>query len=421
MLAAIGLGAPATALSGPAAASALSFAEALALADEAPVVAAARTSVKVKRAIDAHVSRLPYNPQLGAQAGYRRELSGGGVDVLLSVAQNFNLSGYGAARRRSIRAEEEALAAEVEHARLRQRLQCARSWTSLWGAAAALHEAQTEISLMSEFVAKIERGAQAGALIQVDVAEARAYLTEVRLQALTVEGETFELGLELARSIGRAGQAPLLPAGPLPEPALPELSPRLRARLLAQAEELPEARLPALAAHSERLRADEAKAQHGAQLAVGAQWMHEPTAPHTILGTVSLQLPIFDHGERDRADYLAGAERLRGAAVDARTAAQTELLAALHELEHSREIWIHLNASMLPATTANLQLRERLLQAGEGTVLEVLLARRSLAAARARAARAQAVHSFSRYKLWLYLQQLGVVDAAADASPAVGP
>ena len=160
-------------------------------------------------------------------------------------------------------------------------------------------------------------------------------------------------------------------------------------------------------------------ADRAVMIMLGAQWVHEPAAPHTILGTAQLQLPIFDHGEREQADYLASAERLRGAAADARTAGQTELLAALHELEHSREIWTHLNTSILPAITANLQLRERLLQAGEGTVLEVLLVRRSLAATRGRAARAQAVHSFSRYKLWLYLQQLGLGDAAADSSRAV--
>ena len=421
VLAAILLGAPWAVTPAAATTPALSFAEALALADDAPAVAAARASAKVKRAVDAHISRLPYNPQFGAQLGYRRELDGGGVEALLSVAQSFSLSGYGAARLRSVRAEEAALDAEMERTRLRQRLLCARSWTALWGAAAALHEAQSEIDLMSEFVAKIERGAQVGALIQVDVAEARAYLTEARLQALTVEGEVIELGLELARGIGRVGEAPLLAAGPLPEPVLPELSSRLRARLLARADELPEARLQALLTESERLRTAEAKAQRGTQLMLGAQWVHEPAAPHTILGTATLQMPIFDHGERERADYLASTERLRGAAADARTAAQTELLAALHELEHSREIWTHLNTSILPAIAVNLQLRERLLQAGEGTVLEVLLVRRSLAAARARAARAQAVHSFSRYKLWLYLQQLGTGDAATDSSRAVVP
>ena len=63
-----------------------------------------------------------------------------------------------------------------------------------------------------------------------------------------------------------------------------------------------------------------------------------------------------------------------------------------------------------------------LLQAGEATVLEVLLARRSLAAIRGRAARARAALSFARYKLWLYFQQLGVTDATAGSrSPSEGP
>ena len=88
--------------------------------------------------------------------------------------------------------------------------------------------------------------------------------------------------------------------------------------------------------------------------------MHEPSAPSTILGTLTLQLPIFDHGERERADALASAERLHGAAADALLSAKTELLSTLHELEHSREICEHLTTSVLPASETNLRLRERL-------------------------------------------------------------
>src|ERR1700712_2280007 len=67
-------GLPATA-----AESVLSFEEAVTQADQAPLVTAALASEHVKRELDAHVSRLPFNPQLGAQAGYRRELTAQGV------------------------------------------------------------------------------------------------------------------------------------------------------------------------------------------------------------------------------------------------------------------------------------------------------------------------------------------------------
>ena len=415
---AAGLAAPPTT-----AAPALSFDEAIALADRTPTVAAVQQSARVKRQLDARISRLPYNPQLGVQVGYRRELVEAGVAAMVSVAQGFNLDGYGAARLRSAHAEEATLDAEVTAARLRQRLLGARSWTALWGATAAQREAEIEVGVMGEFLVRIERGAQAGALIQVDVTEARAYLAEARLQALTIEGEVFELGLEVARSVGRATDAPLVPAGPLPEPALPELSKAVRDHLLTLAGELPEPRARRLMSEGERLRAAETRAQRGTQLTLGAQWVHEPSAPSTVLGTLTLQLPVFDHGERERADVLASAERLHGAAADALLSAKTELVATLHEVEHSREIWEHLTASMLPASETNLRLRERLLQAGEGTVLEVLLARRSLAAIRGRAARARAALSFARYKLWLYFQQLGITDAtvAGSKSPSEGP
>ena len=40
----------------------------------ASAVTAAQQSARIKRQLDARISRLPYNPQLGAQVGYRREL-----------------------------------------------------------------------------------------------------------------------------------------------------------------------------------------------------------------------------------------------------------------------------------------------------------------------------------------------------------
>jgi outer membrane protein TolC len=398
----------------------LSFDEALRLADQSPAVVTALASAREKREGDAHVSRMTANPQVTAQLGYRREDVKQGFDAQASLLQGFHLEGYGAARRRSVTAEEAVLDADAEAVRLRQRLWCARSWLALWGATQAHAEAEREVDLAGELLARSERAAAAGALTQVDVSEARAYLAEARLAALGSEGEVFDLGLELARSMGRTATEPPRLVGSPPELLAGKLAPALRERLLASAGALPEVRSRLQGERAERLRAAEARAQRGAQLSVGAQWFHEPSAPYTLLGTLQLQLPLFDHGERESTDYLASAERLRGAAADAQRSAESELVAMMHELDHSREIWEELTLHLVPAAENTVRLRERMLAVGEGTVLEALLARRSLAAAQGRAARARATLSYNGYRLWFYGQLLGIADLFFDGTSPKG-
>ena len=302
---------------------------------------------------------------------------------------------------------------------LRQRQAAAKAWLAVWAAHEALHEAEHEVTVMSDFLTKIEHGAQVGTHTQVDVAEARAYLSEARLQALTIEGEAFDQGVELGRVLGIPTATPLLASGDPLQPPLPELGPQTRQLLLNRTETLPEVAWRQQQAQAELLRAAETQAQHGTQLQLGAQWTREPNVPYAILGTAQLQLPVFNRGERDRGEQLATAARLRGLAQDAAVTARTELVMTLHEVEHSHELWLQLHNHTVPASETNLRLRERLLQVGEGTVLETLLARRAVAAAKGRAARAWATLSLARYKLWLYWQALGSPQPTAE--PALTP
>ena len=397
----------------------LTFADAVALADKAPQVVAARDALARKREQNSHISRLTNNPQLGTQLGYRREGEGGGTEAQVSLQQAFNLSGYGQAARHSADTEAAALVAEAATVQLRQRQAAAKAWLAVWAAHEALHEAEHEVTVMSDFLTKIEHGAQVGTHTQVDVAEARAYLSEARLQALTIEGEAFDQGVELGRVLGVPTTTPLVASGDPLQPPLPELGPQTRQLLLNRTETLPEVAWRQQQAQAELLRAAETRAQYGTNLQLGAQWVREPNVPYAILGTAQLQLPVFNRGERDRGEQLATAARLRGLAQEAAVTARTELVMTLHEVEHSHELWLQLANHTVPASETTLRLRERLLQVGEGTVLETLLARRAVAAAKGRAARAWATLSLSRYKLWLYWQALGSPQPTAE--PAVTP
>ena len=387
---------------------AVGFDEAQALAEQAPVVQAARAALTAKRAMDARISGMTQNPQLYAQLGYRQEVSAGGLEVQGQVQQGVNLAGLGAARQRSVALEEHALAQAARAAAFAQRLRAAQAWTVLWGAQAALGEAEREAQLAAEFLARVQAGAQAGALTQVDVAEAQTYAAESRVAVLTLEGECFDGALELGRAVGAA--EPLRADGPLPEKVLPpglvqDGETEARARLLAAAERLPEAAARLGESEAERAREREAHAQKGTVLSLGVLGLREPVVPYAVLGTLQLTLPVFDRGERERGDLVASHARLRGAAETAARGARTDLTQVLHEHTHTREVWAELRDHGVPAGERAVRLRERLLGAGEGTALELILARRGLLALRARAARAEAAHHGAQARLWLYVRE----------------
>lgn len=382
----------------------LSFAEAMQRSQKAPAVREVEAALSVKRAVDRELGSLTLNPQLSLESGYRNDTGGRGVVVQAAVQQGFHLSGYAAARRRSTKNEEAALVAEVRAALLRQRLGAARLWTELWGTAQAEQLTREEAELARQALLRTERLAQGGAATQVDVATARSYLAEVEARRLAIEGEAVEQGLLLGRWLG-LGEA--VRSQGEPEAArLPGLTETLVAEALRRSALLPEPALRRAAEQVERARAREVTAQRGTQLWIGAMALHEPTAPWAAFGTMSLSLPLFDRGERERADLLSAAARLRVGAESAESGAQVELRQALHDVEHFGELSKLLDETLLPSSSREVALRERLLGTGDGTILEVLLARRSLLAARAQAARIRASLAGSRHRLALYLSAL---------------
>lgn len=402
----------------------IGFAAALELAERSPLLRETAAGLASKRALDRQVSTLTVNPQAAVQLGYRRVSDAErGVDVQVSLQQGFNLAGYAAARAASMQREESAQEAELRALRLGRRLAVARAWLTLWGAEEALAAARIEQQAMTELLERVERAAKAMALTRTDVAEARAYLGEARLAALNIEGEVFELGLELGRLVGQGGPAgveagQLVAAGGPPEIALPEVTPELLAQLLRRVESLPGCQLRRLQADAERAHDAEAQAARGTQLNVGVLGLHEPATPYALMGTLSVTLPLFERGQRERAEILGRLGRLQGEAQEALLVQRAELLFAVHDVQHSHEQWEQLQLQVVPASSETLALRERLLGASDGTVLEVILARRAAAAARGRLGRSLAAHSFARYRLWLYLQALGLV--AGDGSAPTG-
>lgn len=401
------------------AADALTFDAAIERASSAPHVRAAQQATAEKRDMDRRISSLTGNPQLSFQGGYRvTPNSERGPEGQLSLTQPVHLSRYGTARRTSAATETQALSEEARALVLNQRLSAGRAWCAVWGAQEAFAEARREVTLSEELQRRVQQAATLGALTRADVAEVRTYVAEARLAALSLEGESFDLSIELARVVVVGG--PVRAEGPLPDlPESPTPDPHPTAAELSR---FPTVALRRLLAQAEQSRLIELKAARAPLLQVGAMLSLQPspidssgatqaTQAWSLLGAAALTMPLFDRGERERGPLVASARKLAGEAQSEAGRAQAELALAWHEVEHSGEVLQLLREQLVPAAVDSAQLRELAFKAGDATVVEVLLARRAAAAARGRLKRAESVHAYARYKLKLLYDSLQPGDA----------
>lgn len=119
-----------------------------------------------------------------------------------------------------------------------------------------------------------------------------------------------------------------------------------------------------------------------------------------------LSFSVFDRGERERGRSAAVAEEHEGAAQNAQLEAGGVLVAAIHEVEHTAAIETELATHLMPAAREAADLRRRIHQQGDATLLEVLQSERAAVAAASRLARARGATVWARVKLWLLLTSL---------------
>ena len=385
---------------------ALTFDEALGFADRAPSVEGARAGAVAHRDLADRISSQTANPLLTVEPGYRissSESSTTRFEGSAWLTHSWNLAGLASSRREAATAATGQLDADARAVALARRLSAAQVWIDLWAAQAALTDATQEAALAADLAARTERGAAAALLTRADAADAAAYRAEARLLALSVEGEVTDLGHRLARETARPPGA-VAAAGFLPSPPIPPSA--LWPDLVRRAAALPQVAAQRLAAHADAARAAQARAARGTDLLAGAGIQRDNLGEYVVFGRVGVTLPFFDRGEAEAAPFAAAAARGRLEAEDAGRVAAAELARTFHEVEHTKEVLDELERNALPASAEAARLREIAFQAGDATVLEVLVARRGAAAARARLSRARAAHAWAAVKTWLELSEL---------------
>ena len=395
----------------------VTFDEALGLARQAPAVTA---GVKAAGQLGKAASGLPSmasNPQVSLQPGARlAPESDVGPEFVASVTQSWNLAGLGAARKATLRAESDALNAEARAAALAQRMGAAKAWIDLWAAQKLLSLAEAEADVARDLAKLGEKAAAAEAATKADAAEARAYAAEAKLMVLDAEDEELERGLSLARQTASKAAEPAAAAGDLPEPSLPE--PGTWATALAQVDRLPAVRVKVLAQRAESARAAEETAARGTQLSLGVVVQKDGPQNYAAFGAIGLTVPIFDRGQRERAPAEARATALGGEKESAAIDARAELHKAFHDVKHTGRILATVKDELLPPLVEAAEGREKIFRAGDGTMVDVLSARRRVISARARLVRARAANAWAKVKVWLFLAEL---KGAGEGEPRRAP
>lgn len=382
----------------------LSFDDAIGLSAQTPHVRGAERAVTEKRGMRDKISPMTSNPQLYLQPGYRvAPTPNQGLELQGSIMQSWNLAGLSSARTTTVRLEESVLSTQARALALEQRLEAARSWIDLWSAERVFRVATQESALVGDFVRLVEKATTASAMTKADLAEARAYHAEARLDVVAAEGEVWERGILLARVLA-LGSEPLESKGDLPTVPIPIGTNRKDA--LQRVTNLPSVQSKALEARVERARNAEEKALRGTSMSLGLYVQRDSPSGFVGYGALNFTLPVFDHGERERSVAVARAARLEGETKQEAAHATADLALGFHEVDHTQEVVDTLANVLIPALEEALANRLRIFEAGEATTLEVITARRNLVHAKGRLERARAQNAWARVKVWLWLSQL---------------
>lgn len=379
----------------------ITFDEAIALSLETPRLRGAERELEVRRDGDRDIAGTSQGISIEATPGVRiLSEEDRGFDGQLAITHSWNLGDLTGARRRAAEAERRVIAAERRALALEARLEAARRWFDLWRLGALIELIAETEALARQLAEVTERAVAAGVQTSVDQAEVEAYAAEVQLRAIALQGALHDAAIALSVAMGRPPSAGLRAAGVPPAPQLPA---ELDADLV---ERLPSVAIERLAAAAERAREAELAAAYAPVLALGAQVERESPSGVIARGVIGLSFPLFDHGQRERSVARGQAARREGEAEAARLRAAETLSLALHDVDHQRRELEAASERLVPALERLAERQQAALRAGEGTIFQLLSARRRQLEARAREIEARAARSWAELRLWVFLAEL---------------
>jgi cobalt-zinc-cadmium efflux system outer membrane protein len=384
----------------------VTFDEALALGAGVPAAVGPARALEARGEGELSAPATTSQPQLTVYPGYRWQPdSDRGLDLQVTLSQSWSIAGLAGARREAARRERETLGVEARARQLAHRLEAAHAWILRRTLERRLEVVEQEVEAARGLLDAVREARVAGERTRLDQARAEAYLAEVRLHAVDLEGAAFDAGLVLSLRLGRDDGVPVQTAGRPPSPGLPDAA--LRRVLEDRVAALPGVRALRLAALAARARGAEQRAANaGGTVTVGASYQRE--APDANIGflVTGVTLPVLDVAARAEAEAASEAALRTAEAAQARLEARMHLAEAWHEVEHTREVEQTIRSDFLPPLEARVDLQTALLRAGEGTLWPLLDARHRLAEARDRLVVAVGDRVWAEVRAWLLYAEL---------------
>lgn len=317
---------------------------------------------------------LGENPEVELGAGPRwLDAPGSNRQVAREAGISQRVEVAGQRRHRMDRASAEVGAAEAEVSAIERALDLAvaTAYFQALGAQERVRIAEEHERLARELLEIARARDEKGAASPVELNAARVRAAEANRHLLRVRADEEGSRIRLAPLLGLAPAAPLALAGGFPEPGA-----------LPPATEAGVDRRPEVAAAARRLEAARAAAGLASAAAwpdvrLGARYTSEE-ASRTLLGTLSVPIPLFQRNQGERERSRAGVTRFAAEEQAMRAQVAAELREALIERDRALQALQLYNRDVLKALEENLGLLRRMLAAGKVSPAEAIVLQREL-------------------------------------------
>lgn len=366
--------APASARAAPPGALDLRAALVTARARNADLAAARARVAEARGELTGASVLLRENPELELGAGPRwADAPGSRRHVGREAALSQRLEVAGQRGHRMDRSSAEVAAAEAEAAAAERTLELAVATAFFRALGAqereriAVEHERLALELLEIARARDERGAAS----PVELNAARVRAAEASRRLLRARAEEEGSRARLAPLLGLVPATPLALAGGLPGPGA--LPPGIEAGV----DRRPEVRAAARRLEAARAAASLASAVAWPDVRVGARWSTEE-ASRTLLGTVSIPIPLFQRNQGERERSRAAVTRSAAEEQGVRAQVAAELREAVIERGRSLQVLQLYDRDVLKALEENLGLLRRMLAAGKVPPAEAILLQREL-------------------------------------------
>jgi cobalt-zinc-cadmium efflux system outer membrane protein len=355
---------------------ALSVDDALRIAfDRSPTVQRANLEIQSARSeLQGASILLRHNPELSGAAGARLTPDGTTPDYEVQLAQAIEIGGQRTARIEAATALVKTAEAAEKEARIELAADVREAFWHAIAAKRLVALAEEGSRLAGQSLDTAEQRFAAGAATRIEINAARIEVSRARRLTRVASQRSAAAYAQLRRLLVLGLAPELVLQGALPEP-VPDLTLDAEPLVTRAATQRPElvARARGLEAADALQRLAEREATPTPVL--GAGYQREENA-HVVMGTLAIDLPVFERNQGARGASLARVGQARLEVDDAGRRIEHEVRLAAARLTNANAAAADYAGGVLNGITENLELITEAYAAGKVDFLQLLLVRR---------------------------------------------